>query len=65
MSECKWFPVCPIKYFTEQGRLEEKWVIEYCHKNWLKCKRYQMEEAGEYHSDCMLPDGSIRKDLCD
>ncbi len=59
MSICKWYNVCPIKYYTDSGLLEKKWVENYCKKDWKKCIRYKMEEAGEYHPDWMLPDGTI------
>jgi len=61
--ECKWYPVCPMKRFYEHGKLERKWVERYCHGDWEKCVRYEMEERFEYHPDSMLPDGSIDKSL--
>ncbi len=56
-KECKWYSACPIKYFTEKGLLDKKWVDMYCRGDWENCVRYKMEESGEYHSDYMLPDG--------
>ena len=61
--ECKWYPVCPVRRFYEEGKLDSKWVELYCKGNWSSCIRYQMEEAGEYHPDWMLPDGSIDESL--
>lgn len=61
--ECKWYPVCPIKFFTEQGKLDKKWSEEYCHGNWKKCVRFQKEESGIYHPDNMLPNGVIDESL--
>jgi hypothetical protein len=61
--KCKWYPVCPIKYFLEKGKLEKEWVNEYCHGNWQKCVRFQMEETGQYHPDNMLPNGEIDENL--
>lgn len=52
-----------MKYYYERGKLDKKWVDEYCHNNWGKCIRYQKEEAGIYHADNMLPDGKIDKNL--
>jgi len=52
-----------LKYFYEQGKLEEKWVRDYCWVSNKNCIRYQKEEAGIPHPDNMLPDGSIREDL--
>ena len=63
LKECKWYPICPMKGFYEEGRLERKWVELYCKGYWKACKRYQMEEKGEYHPDWMLPDGSIEERL--
>jgi len=62
-ENCKWFSVCPMKRFYEQGKLDKKWIEEYCMGNWNNCKRYQMEENGIYHPDNMLPDGSIDPNL--
>ena len=62
---CKWYPVCPIRIFTEEGKIPKKWVTQYCKGEWWNCVRYQMEEKGEFHPDCMLPDGSIVEELCD
>jgi predicted Fe-Mo cluster-binding NifX family protein len=58
-KECKWYPVCPMKEFYEQGKLDKKWIELYCKGAWLNCIRYQMEENGESHPDNMMPDGSI------
>ena len=52
-----------MKRYYERGVLAEKWVTNYCHGDWLKCIRYQMEERGEYHPDWMLPDGSLAEEL--
>jgi len=60
---CKWYPVCPMKHFYDAGRLDARWVDEYCHGNWKVCVRYQMEERGEPHPDNMLPDGTTDEQL--
>lgn len=61
---CKWYNVCPVKYFTDRHLIGEHWVKDYCKGgNWEKCIRYQMEESGKYHPDNMLPDGTIDKNL--
>ena len=62
---CKWYHCCPIKFFTDQGKLESKWVKEYCLIGNKDCIRYQMEENAEHHPDNMLPNGEIREDLQD
>ena len=56
---CKWFDVCPLKRFYERGKLDKKWVEDYCWDDYLKCVRYKMEEEGRYHADNMMPDGTI------
>lgn len=63
LSECKWYPVCPMKRFYENGILERKWVKLYCKGDWEGCVRYNMEENGEEHPDWMLPDGSNDMEL--
>ncbi len=62
---CKWYHACPIKWFTDRGKLEKKWVEEYCKKDdgYKKCVRYKMEENGEAHPDYMLPNGELRENL--
>ena len=61
LPECKWFPVCPVKSFYEQGELSRDWIRRYCQGNWENCVRYHMEERGEYHPDRMLPDGTFMR----
>ena len=63
MKTCKWFDVCPMKRFYEEGKLEKKWIDEYCKGNWKKCVRYQLEEKGISHPDNMLPNGKIDESL--
>ncbi len=62
-SECKWFPVCPMKYYNDRGMIDPKYVRLYCMGDWESCIRYQKEEAGIYHPDNMLPDGVIDESL--
>ncbi|MBN1416127.1 MAG: hypothetical protein JW973_13580 [Bacteroidales bacterium] len=52
-----------MKRFYEEGRLDKKWIENYCHGDWNGCIRYQMEEDGRYHPDNMLPDGSINESI--
>jgi hypothetical protein len=52
-----------MKYFYEAGKLDRKWIEDYCHGNWRACIRYQMEEKGEPHPDNMLPNGQIDNSL--
>ena len=60
---CKWYYCCPIKYFVESGKLEKRWVEEFCFISNPKCVRYQLEEKNVIHPDNMLPNGEIRDDL--
>ena len=60
---CKWFPVCPMKNYWEQRKIEKHWIDDYCKGNWEKCVRYEKEENGIYHPDNMLPNGDIDKKL--
>ena len=60
---CKWYFCCPIKYYVESGKLERKWIEEYCLISNSDCVRYEMEEKGIPHSDNLLPNGEIREDL--
>jgi len=62
-TECKWYPVCPMKLFYENGLLESKWIELYCKGDWESCVRYHLEESGESHPDWMLPDGTIDEKL--
>jgi hypothetical protein len=62
-KSCTWYPVCPIKRYTEQGKLDEKWIQQYCFGDWKHCVRYQKEKNGEFHPDNMLPNGSIDESL--
>jgi hypothetical protein len=60
---CKWYPLCPIKRFYEEGKLGKTWVEKYCWDSNEKCVRYQLEERGEPHPDNLLPNGEVRKEL--
>lgn len=60
---CKWYSCCPIRRYTDAGKLERCWVEHYCLVGNTQCLRYRMEERHEPHPDNMLPDGQIREDL--
>ncbi len=60
---CKWYFCCPIKYYVESGKLERKWIEEYCLISNIECVRYEMEEKGIPHPDNLLPNGEIKEDL--
>ena len=59
LKECKWYRGCPMKMLNEQGKLDKKWIDQYCKDDWKNCVRYQMEESGHIHPDNMLPDGNF------
>ena len=63
MAECKWYPACPMKYFFEKGKLDKKWVEDYCRGEWRNCVRYHLEEEGRSHPDWMLPNGILDEKL--
>ncbi len=63
-GECKWYRICPMRRFYEQGKLEESWIKTYCKGDNTSCVRFQMEKRGQPHPDNMLPDGSIDPGLC-
>ena len=60
---CIWFPVCPMRSYYEQGRLDDYWIECYCKGDWKSCVRYQMEEQHSYHEDWMLPNGELAEIL--
>ena len=60
---CKWFSVCPMKRYFEQGKLDKYWIDRYCKGDNKECRRYMMEEKGQYHPDWMLPDGTLDESL--
>lgn len=62
-KECKWYPVCPMKRYCDNGILDSRWVEFYCKGDWESCVRYHMEDKGEPHPDYMLPDGSLDETL--
>ena len=51
LNDCKWFPMCPMKRFYEEQRLERKWIELYCKGDWTRCVRYELEEQSHYHPD--------------
>ncbi|MBD3392912.1 MAG: uracil-DNA glycosylase [Chitinivibrionales bacterium] len=63
MKQCKWYLVCPMKYYHEKGVLDGIWIKKYCRGNWYACVRYAMEERGEPHPDWLLPNGSLDENL--
>lgn len=60
---CKWYYCCPMKRFTDEGKLERYWVENYCLVSNTDCVRFQLEETAQPHPDNMLPNGEIRADL--
>ena len=61
--QCKWYPVCPLKHFYEVGKLNNKWIDNYCKGNWQNCVRFYKGENSIYHPDNMLPNGEIDENL--
>lgn len=53
-----------MKFFSERGMVAMNYINTYCKGGeWESCVRYQKEEAGIYHPDSMLPDGTIDENL--
>jgi len=52
-----------MKIFYEEGKIDDKWVDQYCKGDYERCVRHQKEKNGEPHSDNMLPNGEIKEDL--
>jgi hypothetical protein len=52
-----------MKRFYLSGKIEEKWVKNYCFNNHKNCVRYEKAKKGEISPDNMLPDGKIKKNL--
>ena len=44
---CNWYNVCSMKRYFKEGKLNIKWVNEYCWGNYQHCIRRKMEEKGE------------------
>lgn len=61
IMSCKWESICPLRDLEKKGRIKNIWRLKYCdsEKNWENCRRYQMEEKGQEHSQYLLPDGSF------
>jgi hypothetical protein len=60
---CKWYNICLMKRYFEEGKLDIKWIDGCCKGNYHRCIRRKMEAEGKYHPDNMLPNGSINKKL--
>jgi len=50
-----------MKRYFKEGKLDIKWVNEYCWGNYQHCIRRKMEEKGENYPDNMLPNGLLIK----
>ena len=60
---CQWHDVCPLKRFYENGRLDKRWVKDYCWGDYSMCVRKKMKEENIYRPDNMMPDGTINESL--
>ncbi len=63
MKTCKWYSMCPMKFYYEKGMLSKSWIDQFCKGDWSACTRYKMEEKSIPHPDNMLPDGTIDQTL--
>ncbi len=62
-TPCKWYNICPMKRFYEEGRVEKELIEKYCLGDYKKCKRYQVVEKGEFCPDYVLPNGKVDEKL--
>ena len=60
---CEWYKICPIKRFYEEGKLDKKWVENYCFQNGENCKRLEMVNKRIACAGNVLPDGEIDESL--
>lgn len=60
---CKWYNLCPMKRAYEQGKLEKRFIDDYCFGDFRSCVRYQKESRGEPHPDYMRQDGVLDEQL--
>ena len=60
---CRWFEVCPLKRFYQQGKIDKRWIEDYCLADNPECLRRILEEKGVYHADNLMPDGTINRSL--
>lgn len=60
---CRWYHMCPLKRFYEEGKIDKKWIKDYCFNAGKECKRLEMEEKEIPHPDNMMPDGKIKAGL--
>jgi len=56
--KCKWFSVCPLRKYEQEGVIDGSFRTKYCEGNFLSCKRFQLEEKNIAHPDNLMPDGS-------
>jgi len=54
-----------MRSFYLEGKLEKKWIENYCFNKGKGCKRKEMENNGIFHLDNMLPNGEIDPRLKD
>ena len=60
---CKWYNICPVKSFFEQGVIDKELIDNYCFNNGVGCRRFEMEEQGIFEPYNMLPNGAIDENL--
>ena len=52
-----------MKGFYKEGKLDKKWIENYCFQNGENCKRLEMVNRGVTCADNILPDGEIDETL--
>ena len=62
---CRWYDeTSAMKRAYDAGKLDKKWIEEYCFKGGEGCMRKKrFEEEGYVSPDYVLPDGSVDERL--
>ena len=62
---CRWYNATSgMKRAFDQGKLERKWIEDYCWSGGEGCvRKKRFEEEGYVSPDYVLPDGTVDEDL--
>lgn len=62
---CRWYDeTSAIKRAYDEGKLDRKWVENYCLKGGKGCvRKKRFEEEGYVSPDYVLPDGTVDEEL--
>ena len=64
-SICKWYDrTSAMKRAYDNGKLDKKWIENYCYNSGNNCvRKIRFEKEGYISPDYVLPDGSIDESL--